>query len=238
MKLNQVKTNKSAVPQPKCVENGIIPKLPASFLLVGKSGSGKSTALHNLLTHPELLKDYFNFTFVFSAVKTDDILKDLGLPEENYINEFDEDLVEGIMKKIEAQIEEKGVEAIAEDMKVLFIFDDILDRQQFLKSNIMRKLASANRHYLISWCILSQYYRAIPPVIRTNASSLIIFPSSLAELERVTDEHCEPNMSKKQFMRVLQHATAEAYSFCHINSRAKPGERIRKGFDVVLNLDD
>ena len=238
MKLHQVKTNKSSVPQPPCVEKGIIPKLPASFLIVGKSGSGKSTALHNLLTHEDLLKNYFNYTFVFSAVKTDDILKDLGLPDENYITEFDEALVQGIMTKIEGQIEEKGVEAIASDMKVLFIFDDILDRQQFLKSNVMRKLASANRHFLISWVILSQYYKAIPPIIRTNASSLIIFPSSLAELERVCDEHCEPNMSKKEFMSVLQYATDKPFSFAHINSRAKAGERIRKGFDVILTLNN
>ena len=238
MKLNRVKTNKECIPQPDAVKKGILPKLPASFLFIGKSGSGKSTALYNLLTHKDLLKDYFNYVFVFSPIKTDDILKQLELPEESYINEFDEDTVEGILTKIEAQIDDRGMDDCGKDMQILFIFDDILNKQKFLKSNTMKKLASANRHMLVSWIILSQYYKAIPPVIRTNASAIVLFPSSLAELERVTDECCEPNMSKKQFMSLLTHATDEPYQFCFINCKSKQGERVRKGFDTILSLGE
>jgi hypothetical protein len=230
----EVKTNKSCVNQPESVKKGILPKLPASYLFVGRSGSGKSSALHTLLTHEELLKDCFNYIFVFSGVKTDDILKQLDLPDENYITDFDEDLVEGIIKKIEAKIDTEGVESCAKDMRVLFIFDDILDKQVFLKSNTMRKLASANRHFLISWIACTQYYKAVPPIIRTNASAVVLFPSSLAEVERVADECCEPNMSKRQFMDLIAHATAEPYNFCFINNKAKQGERVRKCFNVVL----
>jgi len=237
IKINEVKTDKSNVPQPNAVEKGILPKLPASYLVVGRSGSGKSTVLYNLLTSKELLGDYFNFIFVFSDVATDDILQKLKLPKKNYIKDFDEDKVETIINKIEQKIEKEGLEKTAKEMQIAFIFDDILNKQKFLKSNIMRKLASANRHYLISWFVLSQYYRAIPPVIRSNASGIIYFPASLAENEKLAEEQCLPGMSKKEFIELIDYATEEKHSFMFINNKAESGKKIRKGFDNIINFD-
>jgi len=236
IKINSVKTDKSHVPQPEAVKKDILPKLPASYLVIGRSGSGKSTVLYNLLTSPELLGGYFNFIFVFSDVKADDILTKLELPKENYIQDFDDDTIDGILKKLEQKIENDGLEKCAPEYKVAFIFDDILNRQKFLKGNSMRKLASANRHFLVSWFVLSQYYKAIPPVIRTNASAIIYFPASLAENERLSDEQCLPGMSKKDFIELIDYATSEPYSFMFINNKAKKAsEKIRKGFDKVIN---
>lgn len=236
MEIKPVETDKSNVKQPDAVEKGILPQLPASYLVVGRSGSGKSTILYNLLTNEKLLGGYFNYIFVFSDVKVDDILAKLELPEENYINDFDEEKVSKIMKNIENKIEDMGLAEASKDMRIAFIFDDLLNKQQFLKSNIMRKLASANRHFLISFFVLTQYYRAIPPVIRTNASGIIYFPASLAENEKLADEQCPPNMSKKEFIKMIDHATSEKHSFMFINNRAKSlDEKIRKGFDRALS---
>lgn len=237
IKINPVETNKSAIEQPPACESGILPKLPASYLVVGRSGSGKSTVLYNLLTSKELLGEVFNYIFVFSDVHTDDILKKLELPDENYIHDFDESTVEGILKKIENKIDDQGMEVVAKDMKIAFIFDDILNRQKFLKSDIMRKLASANRHYLVSWFILTQYIRAIPPVIRQNASAIIFFPGSLAEVEKLAEENCEPMMTKKEFIEIVQHATNDKHSFLFINRKSENGQRLRKGFDTVVGLE-
>lgn len=234
-KIKKVPTNKQNIKQPKGVHNNIIPSLPASFLIIGKSGSGKSTILYNLLTNKNLLGDYFNYIFVFSPVKTDDILLKLKLPKENYISSFDEKFVEHIIRKIENKIKCKGgLGRCANETKVLFIFDDILSEQKFLKSTTMKKIASANRHYNISWIINSQYYKAIPPIVRTNASAIILFPSSMSELEKVAEENTEPNQTKKEFIEIAQRATNKPYSFLYINKRAGVGSRLRSGFEEVL----
>jgi hypothetical protein len=83
--------------------------------------------------------------------------------------------------------------------------------------------------------MLSQYYKGTPPVIRTNCSYNIIFPSSLQELEKIAEEQTPPNMNKKEFIKNIQYATEDEYSFMSINSRAKPQDRLRKGFNNILN---
>lgn len=237
IKINKVDSNKTNIPQPEASKSGILPTLPASFLVVGKSGSGKSTVLHNLLTNEKLLKDYFDYIFVFSPVKTDDILQQLHLPKENYINDFEEEFVDGIIDKLEKKIEDGGgLGKVGNKTRTLFIFDDILSKAKFLRGNVMRKLASANRHYNISMIINSQYYKAIPPIVRTNVSGIIFFPSCLAEVEKFADEQADPNMSKKEFMDIVRHATNEPYQFMFVNSKAKAGERLRKGFDTLLTI--
>lgn len=232
--IKPVETNKSFIKQPSAVTNGVLPSLPASYLVIGRSGSGKSTVLYNLLTSPELLGNYFSFVFVFSDVKTDDILKQLDLPEENYITDFDDDKIYEILDTIEGKIGDID-EKVAEEFKIAFIFDDILNKQKFLRGDAMRKLASTNRHYLVSWFILSQYYRAIPPIIRQNASGVIFFPSSMMEIEKLADENTEPNQTKKEFIDIVQHATNDKHSFLFINRKDDTGKRLRKGFDTILN---
>lgn len=234
--IQPVQTDKCHVPQPEAVKRGILPKLPASYLVIGRSGSGKSTVLYNLLSSPALLGGYFNFIFVFSDVKVDDILSKLNLPEENYVQDFDDDTISGILNSLEQKIDEQGLERCADQYKVAFIFDDILNRQRFLRGDAMRKLASTNRHFLVSWFILSQYYKAIPPVIRTNASAIIYFPASLAENERLADEQCLPGMSKRQFIELVDYATSGKHDFMFINNKADKGMKIRKGFDKAISI--
>jgi len=238
IKINPVETDKQAIDQPEAVKNGILPPLPASYLVVGRSGSGKTTVLYNLLKSPELLGNYFNYIFVFSDVAVDDILQKLNLPKENFINgkNFNEDYVEKIINSISSKIKAQGLKEAVKDMRICFIFDDILSRQKFLKSDIMRKMFTANRHYLVSVFVLTQYLRGVPPTIRQNASGVIFFPGSLAEIEKLADENTEANMNKKQFIKLVQHATAEKHSFLFINRKAPSGQRLRKGFNISLSL--
>ena len=236
IKIEPVETDKSHIVQPNAVTNGTLPKLPCSYLVVGRSGSGKSTVLYNLLTNEKLLGGVFNFIFVFSDVKADDILKKLDLPPENYVTDFDEKTIDELLTSMDKKIEEEGLEKMAKDIKIAIIFDDILSKQKFLRSDAMRKLASANRHFLISWFILSQYYKAIPPVIRQNAGGVIFFPASLAEVEKLADENCEPMMSKKEFIKLVQHCTSDKHSFLFLNRKADAGKRIRKGFDRIVSF--
>lgn len=231
-----VKTNKSSIPQPPAVKAGILPTLPASFLIVGKSGSGKSSVLVNLLQNPALLGGYFDYIMYYSGTKTDDIIDALDLPEENIINDFDEEDIERLLDAMEEKIENLSMQEVGKKFKVAIILDDILGRPKFLRSKIMTKLVTCNRHYCISVFVLSQYYKKIPPVIRTNVSSLIMFPSALIEVEKLADEFTEPNQTKQDFVKIVQHATKDQYNFLHINTRGKPGERLRKNFDTILKI--
>ena len=65
-KIQPVKTSKDSIKHPALSEEGVIPKLCCSTILVGKSGSGKSVLLHNLMTRKEFFHGHFDKVFLIS----------------------------------------------------------------------------------------------------------------------------------------------------------------------------
>jgi putative ribosome biogenesis GTPase RsgA len=64
--IRPVSTSKDEIRHPKLSEEGVIPKLCCSTILVGKSGSGKSVLLHNLMTRKEFFAGHFDKVFLIS----------------------------------------------------------------------------------------------------------------------------------------------------------------------------
>jgi hypothetical protein len=231
-KIKALKNNKTDLYQPECAENDIVPKLPFGALITGKSGSGKTNAIVHLLSTDGLLKDQFDYVYLFTAIKPDDdLIKPLNIDESCIFENFTENDVKKIMDKLEAYIKVNGFKKCP---SVLMLFDDILSNKDFLKSKTLTKLAVANRHMNITYFILSQYYKRMPPVVRTNVKLLLFFPACLSEVEKMAEEMAPPNMSKKQFIKIAQHATKEQYNFLTINNTSK--DRLRKNFDIILSL--
>ena len=223
-------TNKDNLDQPDCVENDLLPKLPMGCLIIGRSGSGKTQAMVNMLSNENLLGNYFDIIYLFTDAKPDkELIKDLKLDKKNIIDSFSEDKVKEIMDKAERTIDKIGFK---ESPKIMFLFDDILSNQKFLKSKTATKLATANRHFNISYIFCSQYYKKLPPVMRTNARYTIIFPSSMSENIKIADELTPPRMNKKKFLSYIDYATKERYSFLSINSDSQ--EPIRRMFENIL----
>ena len=199
-------------------------------LIIGRSGSGKTQAMVNMMTNDNLLGDYFDIVYLFTDAKPDkELIKDLKLPKKNVISDFDEEKVQEIMNRAERTIQQNGFK---ESPKIMFLFDDILSNQKFLRSKTATRLATANRHFNISYIFCSQYYKKLVPVMRTNSRYTIIFPSSMSEVEKVGEELTPPRMSKKQFISYLQYATRERYSFLAINSDSQ--EPLRRMFENIL----
>ena len=83
--ITKLETAKHNIPLRKSMKDGIIPRFPFSILISGRSGSGKTNVLLNLLTRKEFYGSYFHYTVVFSptAGAGDDVYDILKLPKEN-----------------------------------------------------------------------------------------------------------------------------------------------------------
>jgi GTP-binding protein EngB required for normal cell division len=238
-KINVMDTEKSKIPQRGCVKAGILPKFPSSVCFCGRSGSGKTNLLLNILTRKEMLGGYYHYILVFSptANTTDDIYKALQIPEENFIPDFTSETFENIIKARKDLIEEKGVEWVGKHSRCLLIMDDIIANREFLQGATALKLFSLLRHYLCSIYILIQSYRKLPRSLRLNCNATYIFPSSQSEVEILKDEVCPAGLTKKQFEKVIDYATSEPYNFLSINNHAKPKERFRRNLNEIIDLD-
>jgi len=228
--------DKGARQKIRCCEIGIFPKKLEQLgcLMVGRTGQGKSNLLQHILTSNMLLKGAFDpkNIFLYSACKPDkNLIDNLKLKKSNVRSDWDEEDVKKHLDMIEKVVEHKGFENAP---NTLFIFDDVLQKKKFLKSATMSNIASAHRHYKLSYFILSQYFRAIHSAIRSNASVLIYFSNNEMENNKLAEEFTPAHMKKKRFLQLLHHATKEKYSFLMINTRAPYNEQLRKKFNTII----
>jgi hypothetical protein len=239
IKITPLKTKKTELPQSLYMEADIINRFPSLTLCIGKSGSGKSNVVGNMLTKKEFMKDFFDEIYLFSpTAKTDDLVEHLNLKDEHIIDNLDESSIIKLNKIVDdntEKIKKNGIKNTAKNSKILIICDDCISEKVFIKSNILSKLATAGRHALISTIICSQSYTKVPRVIRLQAQGMIVFPSSNDELDLLCEDLCPAGMSKKDFLELIKYATEERYSFLFVNHHVKnPKEKFRKNFDEII----
>jgi len=237
--IKEVETEKSKIPQRQCAKDGILPKFPFSFMLSGRSGSGKTNLLMNILTNKDLYASYFHYTIVFSptAGTTDDSYKVLNLPKENFKEDFGKEDLDQIIEVRKKQIEEKGIEWVAKNSRMLIIMDDVIANRSFLESAMALKMFALLRHYLVSVIVLMQSYTKLPRALRLNVNALAVFPCSQSEVERLIDEVCPSGIKKRDFEKVIDYCTSDKYSFLYINNHADRDKRIRKNLDEIVDLE-
>ncbi len=232
VKSNKIKINKA-------MEENIIPCHPFRLLLTGASASGKSQVVLNLMKKKNFYRGYFDIVMLISPTcNKDDTQKLLNINPNNTCQDLDYKaplFLEHIFKTQDSIINENKGD-ISKAPKVLIILDDIISSKIFLNSPQYKNLLIAGRHSGISSITLSQKYNAIPRINRLNMSNIMVFPSSLSELDIISDEYCPPNTSKRDFMQLMQYATGEKYSFLYINMKSPVETRYRKKLDTVLNV--
>ena len=225
------KSKKHKIKQPAACENGILPKVHCSYLVVGRSGSGKSNVVLHMMNSKLLLGGAFDVV-LYLCDSPDDLFKEnLKIPKENFIKIFDEEWLKKLIDKQRKNVEKKGIDKTD---NVMLIFDDILSKQKFLNSKILIKLVTECRHYNISCIFNSQSYKKIPRVVRLNCRGIILFPSSLGELIKFSEENSLPNMSSKRFLELIQHCTNQPYQFAFLQQDAAQTDRLRKNFNKII----
>jgi hypothetical protein len=237
-------TNKNKIKQRPMMKEKIIPKHPSRVIFNGKSGSGKSNLLIFLCSQPHLYgrtnpKDeesgYFDIVFLFSptADGADDLVKYLNLPESRIIKDFDIKALENIIKIQEEIIKTKSLE---KSPKILIIFDDCQSDQKFLNKKSVMRCWIQGRHLNMSIFACGQSWTKFPRYARLQCSNIFFFPSSQSEVDLLVNEYTPANTKKKDFEKLVKHATKEQYNFLHINCDAPIDKRFRKNLDSVIKI--
>ena len=237
-KIESIPTDKSKVPLRKCMIDGILPKFPFSMMISGRSGSGKTNVLLNILTKDNMYNKYFHYIVVYSptAGKYDDLYKVLKLPEENFKNDFSAEDLANLIESRKQLIDKKGIEWVVKNSRVLIILDDVIANRDFLNSPEALKMFALLRHYQVAIIVLMQSYNKLPRALRINSNATIVFPSTQSEVEVLLDEITPSGLTKKQFTKVIEYCTDGRYDFLYINNHAEPDKRIRKNFDEVIDI--
>ena len=232
------KEKRKPVDQPQGSKDGILPEQPCSMMFCGLSKSGKTTLLKDTLTDKKLLGGYFHTIVMLSPTADADttLTAALKLPKENIITNFTE---EGLNEIIDAQrtlIKQKGYNKVAKTNRMLFIFDDCISHQKFLKSKTIIDLCATVRHLLISVVFLIQSYRMVARACRINLRGIAFFQSNRNETDVLVEEENHPSLKNKEFRQLIHEATNEKYSFLFINKDRPFNERFLRKYEEVLEI--
>ena len=238
-KIEPVPTSKDEIKHPPLAEEGVIPRMCTSTILVGKSGSGKSVLLHNLLMRKEFFNKYQYFDKIFlvsPSAECDDIQRGLNLPPSCVFT----DLIEGelALEKIEKfQSEQIKKLGSGKAQKFCIVYDDCIGHTKFMNSPVFISSFIKCRHYNFTVFLCSQHFRKVPKICRMQASYLCFFAVSNSDVETLCDEFAPPSMKKDAFFHMVNNTLTERYSFLTINMRSPWETRFRKGLAEVIPLD-
>lgn len=145
--------------------------VPSNLIACGMTGSGKSHMVKSLFAK-NLHK--FDYAVVFST--TCDINDDYDyIPDEFKYPEFDQEIINKIIKK-----QEENIKAHRENKKIplyqacILIDDSIGTVNMTAKNNIFDGLLSRSRHYNISVWICTQHLAYVSPAMRGNCHYFLI----------------------------------------------------------------
>jgi len=215
-----------------------LPKVPR-LLVLGKSGSGKSIVVQNLiLKHyrhafervvicsPTVHKDVSTWGPVKKYVE--DVLGVDGTKEPFLFDDFDPVTLNKIIERHASVIQKQKDKAKAGSTTRLFtmlmVFDDWADSPEVIGkrgNSLLNRLFISGRHDGVATIILTQRYRALSTSLRANATGLIVFRVSDQDEYQSVEDSVSALVDRKTFRAIFKTATREPYSFLFINSSAR-----------------
>lgn len=171
-------------------------KPPFRQLIVGGTGSRKSSFLYTELSNKSIYKDVFDYIIVFNgSIDTNDGWLTLNSDKTHVavLNEFNPDEVKVWYEKVIKQQNERRKKGLRLFVYLL-IFDDFVADPNISNKNktgIIDRIYMNGRHENISVVMLTQKYRLINPNQRANnTQSIVIMPTvNKTEIRAIANEH-------------------------------------------------
>ena len=191
-------------------------KIPFRMLIVGNSGSGKTSTLLNLIYN---MPDTFQEIIICCKSKHEPLYEFL---EDKYskdksvkIMEFGKDGLPDIDKM------DKGQQR-------LLVFDDLVNEKD--QKAICESFIRARKKNC-SLCYLSQSYYAVPKLVRNNLTYIIIKQlSSLKNLTMIMREY-SLGIDKKELKEMYDDSTSDKQGFLMLDLENDKDKRFRSGFN-------
>jgi hypothetical protein len=223
--------------KPKCkkidkMEAKFLPKLPATFYIMGSCGSGKSSILWTLLTDGYVYgpkkKSVFNEAIIYlGTLDAKPAFEKLPIKNKLILEEYDPTTFEEYINDLKTHQMEK-LEKNQAPLNTLIVFDDFVGAGLMKKPrpNVpppVEKLALTSRHECnatIFFC--SQVYRNSgfsAPSVRNNITTFVVSRMSRPELQKIAEELSE-DYEPDEWLEHYDRAIAiEPYNFVVLDRR-------------------
>jgi hypothetical protein len=213
-------------------------KHPFSLSVFGSTGSGKTVAVLNLLTNPNMYGGYFDEVYLFSVTgKSDDSCDALDLKPSNIITDSMISKLDSLMKKQQKAVESKGIDKAK---KVCILFEDLTANKKLMESDSFLKSFVQNRHLSISTIACCHKYHALNRTARLNSNHAWVFPATDSEVNRICDEAQPPTLKKAEFIQLINYCFESTpdntHPFLWMNVKEPYSTRFRKSLEELIEI--
>lgn len=205
----------------------------ACLLLVSPVKTGKSTLISNLLLNSDFYdaQERFDSTHIISNTIANDVTSRFLKDAFDTYDQYNDNIIDGIVERQKSFPKE-------EQPEISVIIDDCLG--SIKREGRINHLASRFRHFNIKLLVISsQNFRAVSPIIRQNATNVIVgspFPNR-KELLKVAEEYGDLFGGPEKWMALYRKATPERYNFIHMDLQENP-PKMYKNFDELIATGD
>jgi hypothetical protein len=206
-----------------------LPQPPALLLMISPIRTGKSTIINNMLLNSQFYgQDFFDEVMCISPTIYNDKTSRFLKKAFDCYDEYDDAIIDGLIEK------QEGFEDPQDRPDVALILDDVIG--VIRREAKVNHLASRFRHYNIKLLLMScQNYRKVSPIIRSNATNMIIgspFPN-MKELGKIAEEIGDQFSGADNFLKIYYTATPNKYDFLYLDLQSNPPLAYRN-FDEII----
>jgi hypothetical protein len=182
-----------------------VPEIPATILVLGQCGSGKSSILWSLLTKAYVIggkkkKSVFDEALYFlGTADAEDCFRKIPIENHLILRDFDAVSFDEYMDDLKVHQLER-IEKGKSMMNPLIVFDDFASENILKKTRVggappIQKLCLTSRHEAgMTVMYLSQFYKNTgftSPAVRGNLTTIILSKMANNEVRKVAEEFCE-----------------------------------------------
>ena len=197
-------------------------------LLIGASGSGKTSLLYSLFRSPKCLRKVFHTVYLFQPTASGDSIENnifAVIPEDQRYDEMTEEGLDEVLDNIRNEDRKYNSAIIIDDMTA-YLKDSGVQRK-------LKEIIFNRRHYRTSIFFLVQSYVALPLQIRKSFNNLFIFKVSKIELATIFDELVERRRSLMEDLAKLVFDVPHRYLFINTDT-----QRLFRGFDELVVVEE
>ena len=201
----------------------------ACILMIAPIKCGKSTLISNMLLNSDFYdaQERFDATHIISNTIANDITSRFLKDAFDTYDIYNDSIIDGIVERQKSYPKEDQPE-------IAVVIDDCLG--SIKREGRVNHLASRFRHFNIKLLIISsQNFRAVSPIIRQNATNVIVgspFPNR-KELLKVAEEYGDLFGGPEKWIALYKKATPERYNFIHMDLQSNP-PKMYKNFDELI----
>lgn len=217
---------KEPLPDPKTDQ-------PFRMILNGRSGSGKSNVLANMLR--KFYYRYFDKVFICSPTyQTDPVFESINFNEERAYDTFNDSILENIIDNLKYDEENEEYYEKRPKVQSLLIIDDMAFSDELFKKNSeFNKFFLKARHLNCSIILLTQILTGLSKSIRVNATHLITFKIQNQSERNLVYQ--QMNVNKEKFDEALGYATSKPFDFLYVILKSNP--EFYKNFEEKIEFE-